>query len=216
MSGSNTLIPIGVLYSLLSFEAQNIFFACFIFSSFPRKVRPGNVKFAKNAFPEHAANPMQKMQMRSANPLQTSDFSEMQMGHENLSQKNAKTIHFQHPSLYQTISHKWPIYFLIYVPFYVFRIFSLSSIFKVIMAIIGPFMTSLRWCHLLHSLRARPSDAEVVTTSRRRTKVFDILRRPVAQLRDQYRGFLAVCYGKYPLIYDLPIKQKWSSIAMLT
>ena len=63
---------------------------------------------------------MQKMQMRSANPLQTSDFSEMQMGHENLSQKNAKTIHFQHPSLYQTISHKWPIYFHIYMFHFMF------------------------------------------------------------------------------------------------
>jgi hypothetical protein len=37
VSGSNTLIPIGVLYSLLSFEAQNIFFACFIFFQFSQK-----------------------------------------------------------------------------------------------------------------------------------------------------------------------------------
>ena len=28
-----------------------------------------------------------------------------QIGHANLFQKNVKTIHFQHPSLYQTISH---------------------------------------------------------------------------------------------------------------
>ena len=50
-----------------------------------------------------------KMQMKSANPLRDSkhqiSHKKMQIGHANLSQKNAKTIHFQHPSLYQTNSH---------------------------------------------------------------------------------------------------------------
>ena len=50
VSGSNTLIPIGVLYSLLSFEAQNIFFACFIFFQFSQRFGPEMSNLQKMPF----------------------------------------------------------------------------------------------------------------------------------------------------------------------
>jgi hypothetical protein len=97
-------------------------FSC-IFPAFP-EVLLGNGKFAKksakkkvNKLKKHAkksrfhdsekyaANPMQKNadEKRKSTP-NIKSLQKKQIGHANLFQKNVKTIHFQHPSLYQTIS----------------------------------------------------------------------------------------------------------------
>jgi hypothetical protein len=99
-------------------------FAIFLyFSSFPRgpawkwqickkkcekKVNKLKKHAKKSRFHDsekYAANPMQKNadEKRKSTP-NIKSLQKKQIGHANLFQKNVKTIHFQHPSLYQTIS----------------------------------------------------------------------------------------------------------------
>ena len=215
VSGSNTLIPIGVLYSLLSFEAQNIFFACFMFFPvFPERFGPEMSNLQKMPFQNMLQIQCKKckweVQIHSKHQISQKCKWDMKIYRK----KKQKQFTFNIPASTKQFHINGP-----YISIYMFH-FMFSTYFPYLQfSRVSWLSSALLWLHSGGVTFFIPSGHGHLTP--RWWQRREDGRRFSTSCGDQLlsweiRGFLAVCYGKYPLIYDLPIKQKWSSIAMWT